>query len=232
MRPYALLVAALVAAVSACGGDEGVTLSAAGEAGRSVFRSNGCASCHGANGQGGPGPRLEGLWGTDVDLDDGTTVTADEAYLTESIRDPEAKIVDGYQLQMPTKSLDDDEIASILDWLEEIGPSAAGGPALSAAALDGREVYRDDGCGTCHGDNGEGGTGTVLVGRWGSEVELQDGTTVVADEAYMRRAITDPDADLVAGYGLRMPASTLGDDEIDQVLTYLRAIGSDAETTP
>jgi cytochrome c oxidase subunit 2 len=48
------------------------------------------------------GPTLAGVFGSDVRLQDGGTVVADEAYLRESILDPRAKIVQGYQAVMPT----------------------------------------------------------------------------------------------------------------------------------
>jgi mono/diheme cytochrome c family protein len=111
----------LILALAACGSDGGPDLSPAAEAGRDVFRSNGCASCHGANGQGGVGPTFEGLYGREVELDDGSTVTADDAYLRESITDPSAKIVDGYALPMPTNDLSDDEIDQVISFIAELG---------------------------------------------------------------------------------------------------------------
>lgn len=120
----ALLLPVVTLALAACGGDgDGPTLSAAGEAGRETMRTNGCASCHGANGQGGVGPAFQGLYGTEVELEDGTTVTADEEYLTRSIREPGAQIHAGYRVPMPTNNLTDAEIASIIDYIREIGPN-------------------------------------------------------------------------------------------------------------
>ena len=116
-----------VVLLAACGGDDGgPPLSADAEAGRSIYRSSGCASCHGSNRQGGVGPALEGIWGTEIELDDGTTVIADAAYIEQSIRDPRSQIVKGYSLPMPTNNLTDDEIDSIIDFVEAIGPTAAG----------------------------------------------------------------------------------------------------------
>jgi mono/diheme cytochrome c family protein len=114
-------ITAVVLALSACGGDDGPDLSAEAEAGRSVFRSNGCSSCHGANGQGGVGPSFEGLYGSEVELDDGSIVVADDAYLRESITDPSAKIVDGYGVRMPTNNLGDDDIDQIIAFIAELG---------------------------------------------------------------------------------------------------------------
>ena len=49
-----------------------------------------------------PRPSLNGVYGAKVLLADGTTVTADDAYIRESILQPKAKIVAGYQPVMPT----------------------------------------------------------------------------------------------------------------------------------
>jgi cytochrome c oxidase subunit 2 len=123
IRFVALATAAIVA-FTACGGDSDVpALGPDAEIGRQVYRGNGCASCHGANGQGGVGPELAGLWGESVELDDGTTVTATPEYLRTSILDPRTQIVAGYQLPMPANSLTDDEVDSILAFIEAMGPA-------------------------------------------------------------------------------------------------------------
>jgi len=69
--------------------------------GASLFKRFGCETCHGAGGTS-QGPSLAGLFGKTVKLQGGTTVSADENYIRESILDPRAKIVAGYQPIMPT----------------------------------------------------------------------------------------------------------------------------------
>lgn len=58
-------------------------------------------TCHLGNGTG-RAPSLNGVYDAKVLLADGTTVTADDAYIRESILQPKAKIVAGYQPVMPT----------------------------------------------------------------------------------------------------------------------------------
>lgn len=70
-------------------------------AGARLFQQLGCQSCH-RPGSGEMGPALDGLFGRPVRLQSGATVFADEAYLRESIFDPNAKIVAGYRQVMPT----------------------------------------------------------------------------------------------------------------------------------
>ena len=113
----------LVLSLAGCAAtaDEAITLSPAARAGRDVARSNGCAACHGANGQGGVGPAFVGLYRSDRELIDGSIVVADSDYLYESITQPGAKLVAGYRGRMPSNNLDDAQIASITAWIEELG---------------------------------------------------------------------------------------------------------------
>jgi len=80
------------------GGAKGMSMA---ELGESLFQRFGCAACHRATGTS-QGPSLAGLFGKTVELQQGITVTADENYIRESIIDPRAKIVVGYQPIMPT----------------------------------------------------------------------------------------------------------------------------------
>jgi cytochrome c oxidase subunit II len=102
-------VAAYVASVAATGSaKEGAppTLSApppssgggggAAAAGAQLFQSLGCSGCHSLTGAKLVGPSFKGLFGSKVQLSTGQTVTADEAYLLQSIEDPDAKIVKGF----------------------------------------------------------------------------------------------------------------------------------------
>jgi cytochrome c oxidase subunit 2 len=58
--------------------------------GEALVAANGCAACHSVTGASGIGPTWRGLFGHEVPLTDGTTVIADEAYIAESIREPQA----------------------------------------------------------------------------------------------------------------------------------------------
>lgn len=96
------------------------------------------------------------------------------------------------------------------------------GMDLSTAGRRGATVARDRGCAGCHGSKGEGGVGPKWVGLAGSEVELADGDRVVADDAYLRRAITDPTADKIAGYSMEMPQVDLSTEEVDDLVAYIK----------
>ncbi|HEV8187316.1 MAG TPA: cytochrome c oxidase subunit II [Pyrinomonadaceae bacterium] len=70
--------------------------------GQQLFQSLGCASCHGANGEGGRGPTLAGVFGKKTQLQTGESVLVDEGYVRESILNPQAKLVAGFGAIMPT----------------------------------------------------------------------------------------------------------------------------------
>jgi len=68
----------------------------ASAAGAQLFQNLGCSGCHSLTGARQTGPPLNGLSGSKVQLSTGQTVTADDAYLLESILDPDKQIVKGY----------------------------------------------------------------------------------------------------------------------------------------
>jgi cytochrome c oxidase subunit 2 len=89
--------------------------------GQLLVSANGCAACHSTNGASGIGPTWFGLFGSQVKLTDGSVVTADEAYLTESIKAPQAKIVAGFETQlMPNYGFPDEDIADIVAYIKTI----------------------------------------------------------------------------------------------------------------
>jgi cytochrome c oxidase subunit II len=100
------------------GGATGVSLAAAGER---LFQRLGCNTCHVESGAG-RGPSLAGLFGKTVKLAGGQSVTADETYIRESIVNPQAKIVAGYEPIMPVFKglISEDGILQILAYLKTL----------------------------------------------------------------------------------------------------------------
>jgi len=91
--------------------------------GKTMFTSKGCTACHGAGGEGIPNlaPALKGLLGSKVELTSGETVTADEAFIKESIKNPGAKIVAGYaELPMLEIPLTDEELEALVGYVKEL----------------------------------------------------------------------------------------------------------------
>lgn len=94
-------------------------------------------------------------------------------------------------------------------------------PELSPLAQEGRDLYQQTGCAGCHGRAADGGVGPNLVGIRDTERELVGGEVVVADTEYLVRAIMEPDAEIVAGYSLRMPPNRLDRDQVDAIIAFL-----------
>jgi cytochrome c oxidase subunit 2 len=122
-------------------------------------------------------------------------------------------------------------LATGITMLMAFGAAACGtdagsdsGPSLPPAAENGRRLAQSSGCAGCHGQNFEGGAGPALVGLAGSEVLLTDGTTVIADDAYLTTAITNPAKQLVDGYTLKMPANDLGDAEVADIVAFINTL--------
>lgn len=95
------------------------------EKGKAVFTKTACAGCHseGTRTKGMYGPPFQGLYGAKRPLEDGTTVVANAEYLRESILSPTAKIVKGYNAEMPSFEgiLSDTDIESVILFVKSLG---------------------------------------------------------------------------------------------------------------
>jgi len=106
-------------------------------AGQQLFQSLGCVSCHGANGEGGRGPGLVGLFGSKVFLTNNQTLTADEAYIRESIENPSTKVVSGFSPIMPTfqGQVTPEQLIQIISYIKSLQATGTPAPATAAPAL-------------------------------------------------------------------------------------------------
>lgn len=115
MRRTVLALALLIAACGGGGESQGPEPS-----GEDLAAEVGCLACHQETDTG-TAPALHGIWGTEVTLQDGNTVTVDEEYVRRSITDPGADVVEGYGETMPTFPLDDVEVDRLVEWVESLG---------------------------------------------------------------------------------------------------------------
>lgn len=92
--------------------------------GQKAFQDLACNTCHLTEGVG-RGPSLGGLFGSQVKLADGSTVTADEAYIRESILNPQARLVAGYQPLMPTFQglVNEETLMGLLEYIKTLPPA-------------------------------------------------------------------------------------------------------------
>ncbi len=94
------------------------------EQGQSLFNQLGCGNCHASLvNQNGRCPNLNGLYGSRVDLKDGASVKADEAYIRESVLYPQSKIVAGYDDYMPTFKglITEDGMLKLIEYVKSLG---------------------------------------------------------------------------------------------------------------
>jgi cytochrome c oxidase subunit 2 len=98
------------------------------EAGGRLFGELACNTCHLADSDG-RGPILHGLFGTTVKLASGDTVAFDEAYIRESILNPQAKITAGFQPVMPTFQglISEEGLLQLIEYVKSLGPASAAG---------------------------------------------------------------------------------------------------------
>ncbi len=101
------------------------------EAGRRLFTQLGCATCHHPD-AGALGPDLAGVFGSEVTLADGRTVVADEDYLRQSILDPRATLVDGYEPIMPTFRglVNEQQLMQLISYIKSLGDAGETGEGM------------------------------------------------------------------------------------------------------
>lgn len=95
--------------------------------GEKLYNRRGCASCHSVDGSKRVGPSFQGIFDRKHEFVDGTSIDADANYIRESILVPKAKVVAGYAPVMPSYKgqLSDDDIASIIAYLETLSTTTA-----------------------------------------------------------------------------------------------------------
>ena len=112
-------------------GNTGSTTPAA--AGQQLYQTLGCASCHGANGEGGRGATLVGVFGKMTPLQNGESVRVDEGYIRESITNPQAKLVVGFGPIMPTfqGQISEDQLVQLTAYIKSLQGAGAQTPATA-----------------------------------------------------------------------------------------------------
>ncbi|NBC17944.1 MAG: cytochrome c oxidase subunit II [Bacteroidetes bacterium] len=118
-------------------------------------------------------------------------------------------------VSMPQESFD--------DWVESGGGSLEELPPAEAGEL----LYSRLGCNACHSVDGSRMVGPTFQGLYGKEGHaMADGSTVVADENYLRQSILQPGAQVVEGYPNVMPASyaNLTEDEVSALIAYIESL--------
>jgi hypothetical protein len=168
-------------------------------------------------------------------------------------RDPESRVQKRFRtLGVPETLLIDRNGETVRHWRGRMDPNAPENlesihKALGLPAADAqRDSPRDPvqvgwrlaeqrDCRRCHSFDGRPLEGPTFKGVAGTQVRLTDGRTVVRDRAYLARAISDPDAEIVAGYrpGLMtgaMPGRPLTAAEVEALVAFITSLSANADS--
>jgi len=158
--------------------------------GQRIAAQAGCLKCHSIDGSAHIGPTFLDLYLRRERLQNGETITADEAYLTESIMDPLAKIVGGYPPVMPTFQgrLSPPEIGALVEYirsLHTVGPASveSKGPVYAAEPQLERGSLRL---------NTPAALGAIVTPSESDGGAILDGGTLPLDDAEPRGAESEP----------------------------------------
>ncbi len=120
------------------------------------------------------------------------------------------------------------EPAGFEEWIA--GDRAEQPPDLASA---GEQLFDEQGCANCHAEEA-----TIeapdLAGLYDSEVRLESGETVVADENYLRTSILQPQEQIVAGYEPLMPSfqGQLSEGEVIELIEYIKSLSDQESSEP
>ena len=117
-----------------------------------------------------------------------------------------------------------------------IAIGACGNREVAAPVTDDPQVQAGYGliversCTNCHSVDGSSAAGPTWQGLNGRTVTLIDGRTLTVDDAYLARALLDPDADVREGYAKGTMSSFLRSqdplttEQVDQMVAYLKTL--------
>jgi cytochrome c oxidase subunit II len=129
--------------------------------------------------------------------------------------------------------------AAMGGWVTVMDPAAyenwlSGGGSGGSMLEQGEKLFQQYGCATCHVLDQKGRCPS-LRNVFGHPVTLDDGRTVMADEAYVRESMLNPNAKIVAGYKRDiMPVfqGQIGEEGLLQLIVYIKSLSNPSSSTP
>lgn len=111
------------------------------------------------------------------------------------------------------------------EYTEWLGGAAGAGESPVKA---GENLFNQLGCATCHHSE-SGSQGPDLAGVFGTQQTMQDGSSALADESYIRESILYPQKQLVVGYQPIMPTfkGLVSETQLMQIIAYIKSIAPD-----
>ena len=123
--------------------------------------------------------------------------------------------------------------AAMIGWVHVMSPEdyaawLSGSNRGESMTQAGERLFQQYGCATCHVADGTG-RGPSLVGQFGKPQKLRDGQTLLVDEAFLRRAITQPNSMPIPVYAPVMPSfqGQLNEEQILQLISYVKSLGGE-----
>lgn len=104
---------------------------------------------------------------------------------------------------------------------DQSSTSTSGGGAGS-----GHELATGYGCMTCHSVDSSAKTGPTWNGLAGSTVDLKDGSSIIADRAYLDESIREPASKIVAGFSPIMPVVQMSVSDRAALVDYILSLGT------
>ena len=121
--------------------------------------------------------------------------------------------------------------AGMVGWVDVMDEKAyanwaSGGGTQGTLAEQGEKLFAQNGCSTCHLLDQQGRC-PMLRGLYNKPVQLADGRTVIADDAYIRESILDPNAKIVAGFEPNIMPNFKGqitEENVIQLIAYIKSL--------
>jgi cytochrome c oxidase subunit 2 len=119
--------------------------------------------------------------------------------------------------------------AGMIGWIEVMEPaeyaSWLNSHAEGSLALEGRKLFLKLQCVSCHSADAHA-RAPVLENLFSSTVHLRDGSTVIADEGYIRESILKPRAKIVAGWEPIMPTfqGQVDEEDLIKLIAYIKSL--------
>ena len=116
-------------------------------------------------------------------------------------------------------------------WLADTSRLKATPTGMEKPGMAGLEIIRKNGCNACHTADGSKLVGPSYLGLFGeTQTVIVDGEEreITVDEEYLKRAIYDPNAEIVKGYPKGMMLSykdLINEEELEEIITYLKTLG-------
>jgi cytochrome c oxidase subunit 2 len=110
---------------------------------------------------------------------------------------------------------------------------AGGGNGEATMASSGQKLFQELGCTSCHRSDTQG-RGPDLAGTYGKPVLLDNGSTVIADDNYLRESILNPGSKVVAGFKPIMPtfSGIVNEEQLLALIEYMKSTAQPVSNRP